>query len=81
MHAFSRSLARAVKNARDKMNLTQEQVGELVDTNTRTISWDIVQMNFHIIREYNDSVQIQVDDLFHLWQGAILLRMGNPIQE
>ena len=38
MHAFSRSLARAVKNARDKMNLTQEQVGELVDTNTRTIS-------------------------------------------
>ena len=30
MHAFSRSLARAVKNARDKMNLTQEQVGELV---------------------------------------------------
>lgn len=38
MHAFSRSLARAVKNARDKMNLTQEQVGELVETNTRTIS-------------------------------------------
>ena len=38
MHAFSRSLARAVKNARNKMNLTQEQVGELVDTNTRTIS-------------------------------------------
>lgn len=29
-------------------------------------------MNFHIIREYNDSVQIQVDDLFHLWQGAIV---------
>ena len=38
MHAFSRSLARAVKNARYKMNLTQEQVGELVETNTRTIS-------------------------------------------
>lgn len=38
MHAFSRSLARAVKNARNKMNLTQEQVGELVETNTRTIS-------------------------------------------
>ena len=35
MHAFSRSLARAVKNARYKMNLT---VGELVETNTRTIS-------------------------------------------
>lgn len=27
-------------------------------------------MNFHIIREYNDSVQIQIDDLLHLWQGA-----------
>ena len=38
MHAFSRSLARAVKNARDKMNLTQDKVRELVDTNTRTIS-------------------------------------------
>lgn len=38
MHPFSRSLARAVKNALDKMDLTQEQVGELVDTNTRTIS-------------------------------------------
>lgn len=38
MHAFSQSLARAVKNARIKMNLTQEQLGELVETNTRTIS-------------------------------------------
>lgn len=38
MHAFSRSLARTVRNARDKMDLTQEQVGELIETNTRTIS-------------------------------------------
>ena len=27
-------------------------------------------MNFHIIREYNDSVQVQVDDLLHLGQGT-----------
>lgn len=38
MHDFSRPLADAVKKARNRMELTQEQVGELVDTNTRTIS-------------------------------------------
>lgn len=38
MHAFSRPLANAVKKARNRMELTQEQVGELVDTNARTIS-------------------------------------------
>lgn len=38
MHDFSRPLAKAVKKARSKMKLTQEQVGELVDTNARTIS-------------------------------------------
>lgn len=38
MHDFSRPLAEAVKKARAKMKLTQEQVGELVDTNARTIS-------------------------------------------
>lgn len=38
MHDFSRPLAEAVKKARYKMKLTQEQVGELADTNTRTIS-------------------------------------------
>lgn len=38
MHDFSRPLAEAVKKARYKMKLTQEQVGELVDTNARTIS-------------------------------------------
>lgn len=38
MHDFSRPLAEAVKKARCKMKLTQEQVGELTDTNARTIS-------------------------------------------
>lgn len=38
MHDFSRPLAEAVKKARYKMKLTQEQVGELADTNARTIS-------------------------------------------
>ena len=38
MHDFSRPLAEAVKKARCKMKLTQEQVGELADTNARTIS-------------------------------------------
>ena len=38
MHDFSHPLAEAVKKARYKMKLTQEQVGELVDTNARTIS-------------------------------------------
>ena len=38
MHDFSRPLAEAVKKARYKMKLTQEQVGELTDTNARTIS-------------------------------------------
>lgn len=38
MHDFSRPLADAVKKARYKMQLTQEQVGELAETNTRTIS-------------------------------------------
>lgn len=38
MHVFSRPLAESVKKARSKMNLTQEQVGALADTNTRTIS-------------------------------------------
>ena len=38
MHIFSRPLAEAVKKARRRMNLTQEQVGALTDTNARTIS-------------------------------------------
>lgn len=38
MHVFSRPLSESVKKARIKMNLTQEQVGALADTNTRTIS-------------------------------------------
>ena len=38
MHDFSRPLAEAVKKARYKLKLTQEQVGELADTNARTIS-------------------------------------------
>lgn len=38
MHDFSRPLAESVKKARYKMKLTQEQVGELADTNARTIS-------------------------------------------
>ena len=38
MHDFSRPLADAVKKARYKLKLTQEQVGELADTNARTIS-------------------------------------------
>lgn len=38
MHDFSHPLAEAVKKARCKMKLTQEQVGELADTNARTIS-------------------------------------------
>lgn len=38
MRDFSRPLADAVRNARVKMNLTQEKVAELVDTNTKTIS-------------------------------------------
>lgn len=38
MHVFSRPLAIAVKNARIRLNLTQDQVGELAETNTRTIS-------------------------------------------
>lgn len=38
MHVFSRPLSESVKKARSKMNLTQEQVGTLADTNTRTIS-------------------------------------------
>lgn len=38
MHDFSHPLAEAVKKARYKMKLTQEQVGELADTNARTIS-------------------------------------------
>lgn len=38
MHVFSRPLAESVKKARIKMGLTQEQVGALADTNTRTIS-------------------------------------------
>jgi len=38
MHLFSRPLSETVKKARIKMNLTQEQVGALADTNTRTIS-------------------------------------------
>ena len=37
MHIFSRPLAEAVKKARRRMNLTQEQVGALTDTNARTI--------------------------------------------
>ena len=38
MHVFSRPLSESVKRARIKMKLTQEQVGALADTNTRTIS-------------------------------------------
>ena len=38
MHVFSRPLSESVKKARIKMSLTQEQVGALADTNTRTIS-------------------------------------------
>lgn len=38
MRDFSRPLAEAVRDARVKMNLTQEKVAELVDTNTKTIS-------------------------------------------
>lgn len=38
MRDFSRPLADAVRNARVKMNLTQEKVADLVDTNTKTIS-------------------------------------------
>lgn len=38
MRDFSRPLADAVRNARVKMDLTQEQVAELVDTNTKTIN-------------------------------------------
>lgn len=38
MRDFSRPLADAVRDARVKMNLTQEKVAELVDTNTKTIS-------------------------------------------
>lgn len=38
MHEFSHHLAYAVKHARNKMELTQEQVGEMIDADTRTIS-------------------------------------------
>lgn len=38
MHVFSHPLAEVVKKARRRMNLTQEQVGALADTNARTIS-------------------------------------------
>lgn len=38
MRDFSRPLADAVKNARVKMDLTQEKLAELIDTNTKTIN-------------------------------------------
>lgn len=38
MRDFSRPLANAVKNARVKMDLTQEKLAELIDTNTKTIN-------------------------------------------
>ena len=37
MHLFSRPLADSVKKARRRMDLTQEQVAALAETNTRTI--------------------------------------------
>lgn len=38
MHVFSHPLAESVKKARSRMDLTQEQVAALAETNTRTIS-------------------------------------------
>ena len=38
MHVFSHPLAESVKKARSRMDLTQEQVAALSETNTRTIS-------------------------------------------
>lgn len=38
MHIFSRPLAAAVKNARRRMKLTQEEVANMIDADTRTIS-------------------------------------------